>query len=103
MNEPVAGDSSVRSVRLLTAGVILIISIYGLLSNYQSVVLNSVVESYHLAGGAQGLMSSLINIGAVCAFLTSPMLLLHCGRRQDFLLLLSVPPPVQPLYFDRAP
>jgi hypothetical protein len=55
MNEPVAGDSSVRSVRLLTAGVILIISIYGLLSNYQSVVLNSVVESYHLAGGAQGL------------------------------------------------
>ena len=86
MNEPVAGDSSVRSVRLLTAGVILIISIYGLLSNYQSVVLNSVVESYHLAGGAQGLMSSLINIGAVCAFLTSPMLQ---GRVKKTTLLLT--------------
>ena len=68
------GDSSARSVRLLTAGVIMIIAVYGLLSNYQSVVLNSVVESYHLTGGGQGLMSSLINIGAVAAFLSAPFL-----------------------------
>ncbi|MEA4915544.1 MAG: MFS transporter [Christensenella sp.] len=86
MNAPSAGDSSARSVRLLTVGVIMIISIYGLLSNYQSVVLNSVVDSYHLTGGAQGLMSSLINIGAVCAFLTSPMLQ---GRVKKTTLLLT--------------
>ena len=69
-----AGDSSARSVRLLTFGVIMIIATYGLLSNYQSAVLNSVVESYHLVGGMQGIMSSLINIGAVAAFLIAPML-----------------------------
>ncbi|HAX40421.1 MAG TPA: hypothetical protein DCY10_06070 [Clostridiales bacterium] len=67
-------DASRRSVRLLTAGVVMLISVYGLLSNYQSVVLNSVVESYRLVGGAQGLMSSMINIGAVAAFITAPML-----------------------------
>ena len=55
--------SSARSVSFLTAGIVLIIGIYGLLSNYQSVVLNSVVESFHLVGGAQGIMSSFISIG----------------------------------------
>ena len=69
-----AGDSSARSVRLLTIGVIAMIATYGLLSNYQSAVLNSVVESYHLTGGMQGIMSSLINIGAVAAFMIAPML-----------------------------
>ncbi|MDP3447429.1 MAG: MFS transporter [Eubacteriales bacterium] len=66
--------SSRRSVRLLTAGIVMLIAVYGLLSNYQSVVLNSVVESYRLTGGAQGIMSSMINIGAVAAFITAPML-----------------------------
>ncbi|HML68907.1 MAG TPA: MFS transporter [Clostridia bacterium] len=74
MKSPSAGDSSARSVRLLTVGVIMIIATYGLLSNYQSVVLNSVVESYRLTGGMQGIMSSLINFGAVAAFLIAPML-----------------------------
>lgn len=74
MKSPSAGDSSARSVRLLTVGVIMMIATYGLLSNYQSAVLNSVVESYHLTGGMQGIMSSLINIGAVAAFLIAPML-----------------------------
>lgn len=68
------GVSSARSVRLLTAGILMIFVSYGLMSNYQSVVLNSVVDSYHLAGGAQGIMSSLINIGAVAAFFITPML-----------------------------
>ena len=74
MKSPNTGDSSARSVRLLTFGVIMIIATYGLLSNYQSAVLNSVVESYHLVGGMQGIMSSLINIGAVAAFMIAPML-----------------------------
>ena len=74
MKLPRQGTSSARSVNLLTAGVIMVIATYGLLSSYQSMVLNSVVESYHLTGGGQGIMSSLINIGAVVAFLTAPML-----------------------------
>ena len=71
---PTRGASSARSVSYLTAGVLLIIATYGLLSNYQSAVLNSVVESFHLTGGAQGIMSALINLGAVAAFLVAPML-----------------------------
>jgi MFS family permease len=74
MESPREGASRARSVRLLTAGVLLMISTYGLLSNFQSVVLNSVVEAFRLTGGAQGLMSSLINIGAVAAFLTAPLM-----------------------------
>ena len=68
------GATSARSVTYLTAGVLLVIATYGLLSNYQSAVLNSVVESFHLTGGAQGIMSALINLGAVAAFLVAPML-----------------------------
>ncbi len=74
MESPTNSKSSARSVRLLTIGVIMIIGIYGLLNSYQGVVLNSVVESYRLTGGLQGLMPSLINIGAVVAFLTAPLL-----------------------------
>lgn len=74
MESPRMGASSARSVRLLTAGVLMMISTYGLVSNFQSVALNSVVDSFHLTGGAQGLMSSLINIGAVAAFLSAPVL-----------------------------
>ena len=68
------GASTARSVRLLTGGVIMTIATYGLLSSYQSVVLNNVVEFYHLSGGGQGIMSSFINIGAVAAFFSAPML-----------------------------
>ena len=74
MESPREGASAARSVRYITAGVLLIISTYGLLSNYQSAVLNSVVESFRLTGGAQGIMSALINLGAVIAFLTAPFL-----------------------------
>lgn len=74
MESPGQNNSSARSVRLLTIGVIMIIGTYGLLNSYQGVVLNSVVESYRLTGGLQGLMPSLINIGAVVAFLTAPLL-----------------------------
>lgn len=74
MKSPGHSASSARSVRLLAIGVIIIIGTYGLLNSYQGVVLNSVVESYRLTGGAQGIMSSLINIGAVAAFLIAPLL-----------------------------
>ena len=67
-------SSPARSVRLLTIGVIMFIGTYGLLSSYQGVVLNRVVESYQLTGSLQGLMPSLNNIGAVEAFLTAPLL-----------------------------
>lgn len=73
--EPKQTDaSSARSVRLMTVGIVMVIAVYGMLSNYQSVVLNSVVESYRLSGGGQGIMSSMINIGAVAAFLVAPMM-----------------------------
>lgn len=74
MESPREGASRARSVRLLTLGVLLTISTYGLLSNYPSLVLNSVVDAFRLTGGAQGLMSSLINFGAVAAFLSAPIL-----------------------------
>lgn len=74
MKSPAPNASAARSVRLLTIGVIMIIGTYGLLSSYQGVVLNSVVESYRLTGGLQGIMPSLINIGAVAAFFTAPLL-----------------------------
>lgn len=63
-----------RSVRLLTFGVLMMILIFGLVNNYQSVVMNSVVASYHLTGGGQGIMSSMINIGSLAAFLAAPAL-----------------------------
>ncbi len=68
------GDSALRSARLLTAGLVMLIAVYGLLNNYQSVVLNSVVEAFRLTGGAQGIMTSMINVGSIAAFLTAPML-----------------------------
>jgi len=88
MESPGHNASSARSVRLLTIGVIMIIGTYGLLNSYQGVVLNRVVESYRLTGGAQGIMSSFINIGAVAAFLIAPLLQ---GRiKKTTMLLLGV-------------
>ena len=74
MRSSLEGNSSARSVRLLTIGVIMTISIYGLMNCYHGVVLNRIVESYQLTGSLQGLTPSLINVGAVVAFLTAPLL-----------------------------
>jgi len=69
-----ADASAQRPVRLLTVGVLLLITIYGLSSNYQSVVINRVVDAYHLTGGAQGIMSSMINLGSIVGLLSAPAL-----------------------------
>ncbi|GEM_PF-658333 len=74
MESPGKHSSSARSVGLLTFGIIMVIGIYGLVNNFQALVLNSVVDFYALKGGTQGIMPSLINIGAVAAFLTAPLL-----------------------------
>lgn len=63
-----------RSKRTLTAGILLLIFLYGLTNAYQSVVINRVVDTYHLTGGAQGIMSSMMNLGGIIAFFAAPLL-----------------------------
>ena len=63
-----------RAEKALTIGVLLLISMFGLTNLFQSVVMNRVVDTYHLTGGAQGIMSSMINVGSILAFFAAPML-----------------------------
>ena len=58
----------------LTAGILVLIAVYGLTNNFQSVAMNRVVDSFHLTGGSQGIMSSMINVGCMLAMLTAPLL-----------------------------
>lgn len=63
-----------RATNALTAGIVLLIAMFGITNSFQSVVMNRVVDAYHLSGGAQGIMSSMINIGSILAFLSAPLL-----------------------------
>lgn len=63
-----------RATNALTAGIVLLIAMFGITNSFQSVVMNRVVDTYHLSGGAQGIMSSMINIGSILAFLSAPLL-----------------------------
>lgn len=63
-----------RANQTLSVGVLLLIGVFGLTNSYQSVVMNRVVDAYQLTGGAQGIMSSMINVGSILAFLAAPML-----------------------------
>lgn len=63
-----------RSRAGLTAGIVLMITLYGFANAFSSVVMNRVVETYSLTGGAQGVMSSMINLGCIVAYFVVPAL-----------------------------
>lgn len=58
----------------LTAGILLLITLYGFVSSFSSVVMNRVVDTYSLTGGAQGIMTSMISLGCIAAYLIAPVL-----------------------------
>lgn len=58
----------------LTAGILLLITLYGFVNSFSSVVMNRVVDTYSLTGGAQGMMASMISLGCIAAFLIAPVL-----------------------------
>lgn len=58
----------------LTVGVILMIVLYGFVNSFSSVVMNRVVDTYSLTGGAQGIMSSMISLGCIVAYFSVPAL-----------------------------
>lgn len=58
----------------MSFGILMLIGVFGLTNTFQSVVMNRVVDAYQLSGGAQGIMSSMINVGSILAFFAAPML-----------------------------
>ncbi len=58
----------------LSVGVILMITLYGFVNSFSSVVMNRVVDTYSLTGGAQGIMSSMISLGCIAAYFIVPAL-----------------------------
>lgn len=74
INTKRAVPPAARAANALTFGIVLLIGIYGLTNSFQSVVMNRVVDTYQLTGGAQGIMSSMINLGSILAFFAAPML-----------------------------
>lgn len=75
-----------RARTTLTFGILSLIGVFGISNTYQSVVMNRVVETYQLTGGAQGIMSSMINLGSILAFFAAPMLQ---GRLKKTTMLLT--------------
>ncbi len=58
----------------LSAGVVMMITLYGFVNAFSSVVMNRVVDTYSLTGGAQGIMSSMISLGCIAAYFSVPAL-----------------------------
>jgi MFS family permease len=71
-SEPISVQN--RAKRTMSFGILMLIGVFGLTNSFQSVVMNRVVDAYQLTGGAQGIMSSMINLGSILAFFAAPML-----------------------------
>jgi MFS family permease len=71
-SEPISAQT--RAKRTMSFGILMLIGVFGLTNSFQSVVMNRVVDTYQLTGGAQGIMSSMINLGSILAFFAAPML-----------------------------
>lgn len=63
-----------RAKSALTAGILLMITLYGFANSFSSVVMNRVVDTFSLTGGAQGMMASMISLGCIAAYLIAPAL-----------------------------
>jgi len=87
MNSANGAALSRRGKTGLSVGVIMMITLYGFINAFSSVVMNRVVDTYSLTGGAQGIMSSMISLGCIAAYLSVPVLQ---GRiRKTTLLIVS--------------
>ena len=74
MNTSSPTSAQNRAQRTMSFGILMLIGVFGLTNSFQSVVMNRVVDAYQLTGGAQGIMSSMINLGSILAFFAAPML-----------------------------
>ena len=83
-SEPLSAQNRAKSS--MTFGILMLIGVFGLTNSFQSVVMNRVVDAYQLTGGAQGIMSSMINLGSILAFFAAPMLQ---GRLKKTSMLIS--------------
>lgn len=74
MNNSEPASAQTRATNTMSFGILMLIGVFGLTNTFQSVVMNRVVDAYQLSGGAQGIMSSMINVGSILAFFAAPML-----------------------------
>lgn len=76
---------SSAAVKSVTAAILIASFLYAFVNSISSVLLNEVVEAFHLTGAAQGLLSSMLSMGYMLALLVN---LLIQGRIEKLAMLL---------------
>lgn len=77
--------TSPPAVKGVTAAILIVSFLYAFVNSISSVLLNEVVETFALTGAAQGLLSSMLNVGYMLALLVNP---LFQGRTEKLAMLL---------------
>lgn len=82
---PMEGRAEQRVVKGITAAILVTSFAYAFSNSITSVLINELVDAFALTGAAQGLLSSMLSLGQMAAFLLNPMLQ---GRVNKMTLLL---------------
>lgn len=63
-----------------TVAILLLIGAYALSNSHFNVMMNSIINAFHLVGAEQGMLSSMLNIGGMLALLLTPVLQGRMGK-----------------------
>lgn len=67
-------------VKHITAAILVTSFVYAFVNSISSVLVNEVIEAFSLTGTAQGLMSSMLNLGFMAALLVNPLFQGRIGK-----------------------
>ena len=63
-----------RATRRVTTAILFSTFAYGMVNSITSVLINDIVDAFQLTGAAQGLITSMLNVGLMLALLAAPLL-----------------------------
>jgi len=69
-----------------TAAILLLIGAYALSNSHFNVMMNSIINAFHLVGAEQGMLSSMLNIGGMLALLLTPILQGRMGKSRMLII-----------------
>lgn len=66
--------SNSRVIRIITIAILSALFAYGFVGSISNVLVNEIIDAFSLAGTAQGLSASLMNMGSLIALFVTPLL-----------------------------
>lgn len=73
-------EQRVRAAKQMTIAILVTSFVYAFVNSITSVLINEVITTFSLTGTAQGLMSSMLNLGLMLALLVNPLFQGRIGK-----------------------